>query len=282
LFVTTLRRGVDSFAPEQVIRRAPKWFVLTFGVSLIVTTVLGVWAATLQVGDGGEGAPTPPPAAAPPPGPDGNGAPEPPTEKSLLEKVDERLASLPRGSVAFNTPSTLELGESAEVELLLSLRQSVERLKKQVAEVGEREGARVRVTEQMEATLTGVGFQIEAITPERQLLSSRDVTRWKWEVEPTRTGALRLHLTLTALIDVEGERQPRAIRTFERTLTIRVTWQDRVSGFVRGNWQWLWATLLPLAAAAWGALRATRKRRRKRAKGRKKQTRTARLRRSRS
>lgn len=252
---------------------------MAFGVGLGVATGLVVWAATLPVGDpGNRGAPTPPPAASPPP--DENGTTGT-TEKSLIEKVDERLASLPRGSVAFNTPSTLELGESAEVELLLSLQQSVERLKKQVAEVGEREGARVRVTEQMEATLTGVGFQIEAITPERQLLSSRDVTRWKWEVEPTRTGVLRLHLTLTALIDVEGERQPRAIRTFERTLTIRVTWQDRVSGFVRGNWQWLWVTIAaPLAAAAWGALRA-RKRRGKRAPGGKKRTRTERRRRSR-
>ncbi len=166
----------------------------------------------------------------------------------MFERVDRVLATLPTGSVAFNAPETLIEGESAEIELLLSLQLSIERLKEQIAEAGEREGERVRITDEMEATLAGVGFEIEAITPQRQAVSLRDVTQWKWEVEPTRTGVLSLHVTLTGFIEVAGERRPRAIRTFERTLVVRVTWRARVTGFVSDNWQWLWtAVLVPLA-----------------------------------
>jgi hypothetical protein len=215
--------------------------VLTLGSALVA--LVGATTAVVTFLDGGtDQGPAPVGTTAPPPPPPLDG------DKSLFERVDRVLSTLPTGSVAFNAPETLTEGESAEIELLLSLQLSIERLKEQIAEAGEREGERVRITDEMEATLAGVGFEIEAITPERQAVSLRDVTQWKWEVEPTRTGVLRLHVTLTGFVDVAGERRPRAIRTFERTLVVRVTWRARVTGFVSDNWQWLWtAILVPLA-----------------------------------
>jgi hypothetical protein len=96
----------------------------------------------------------------------------------------------------------------------------------------------------MEARLTGVGFRIEAVTPEVQAVTRRQNTEWRWEVEPTGTGTRRLHLTLSALIDVEGTESPRTVRTFSQTLEVRVTLLRRLSGFVGENWQWLWTALL--------------------------------------
>lgn len=234
------------------------------GVSLALLLVVALFAAAC--GSESEEPTAQPPSGAPPPPPpeplpgtettfteptftettdggkepDGNGASG---ELTLFEAVDEALASLATGSIAFNTPETLAKGESAEIELLLSPRQSVEQLKDQLAEVGDREGARVGISDEMEATLAGRGFEIEAITPERQVVISNDLTRWKWDVEPTKTGTLRLHLTLTAIVDVEGERRPRTLRTFERTFTIRVSWSERVVGFLGANWQWLWTAI---------------------------------------
>jgi hypothetical protein len=167
----------------------------------------------------------------------------------LFNRVDSVLEQLPTASVAFSTPEKLDLREETEVELLLSLQHSVEQLKRRVAAVG-RGGAKVRISDEMEARLTGLGFEIEAVTSERQIVSRSRVTEWKWVVEPTRTGVLHLHLTLTALVTVNGERSARSIRTFERTLTIRVTWQDRVTGFLAGNWQWLW-TAIAVPVALW-------------------------------
>ena len=101
----------------------------------------------------------------------------------------------------------------------------------------------------MEARLTGQGFKITAVTPERQAVSGSEVTMWKWDVEPIEAGRQRLHLTLSATLDVRGTSSDRTVRTFERTLAIDVSLSDRMSKFVGDNWQWLWtAILLPVGA----------------------------------
>jgi hypothetical protein len=153
----------------------------------------------------------------------------------------------------------MHLGETGEIQLLLSLRDSIQKVQAQITEIGERAGARVRVSAEMEARLTGLGFRIEAVTPERQAISSSDSTEWRWQIEPTKTGTHRLHLTLSALVHLGNGDHERTIRTFERTLEIRVTWMRRLKDFVGGNWQWLSATIL-VPAGAW-TRRSLRKRR---------------------
>jgi hypothetical protein len=120
----------------------------------------------------------------------------------------------------------------------------MEKLQDKIVEAGKREGAQIRVANQMEARLSGRGFKIQAITPEVQAVSKANVTEWKWEIEAAKPGSQPLLLTLSALLQVEGERLPRAIRTFERTIEVRVTWPQRLSNFMVDNWQWLWTTLL--------------------------------------
>jgi hypothetical protein len=202
----------------------------------------------------------PAPPSPPPPAPQPLPGPPPPSPPSALFKdIDRALKALPLGHIAFNAPTELREGEAAEIQLLLSLRKPTSVLQDELTEMGEREGARVKVSDVMEARLTGPGFEIEAITPERQLVSPGANTEWKWEIEPTETGSQRLHLTLSALIDVKGERTPRAVRTFEKPIVIQVTWQQKITGFVGDNWQWLWTTILvPVAALAWTAWRRPR------------------------
>jgi hypothetical protein len=186
--------------------------------------------------------PPPPPPPSPPP-------PPPPPPDALQSRLDRAVSDLRVAHVAFNTPSTLSLGQTTEIQLLLSLREPIERLKAQVAAIGKVEGATVRVSDDMEARLTGRGFAIEAISDPRQLVVDSENTEWRWDVQGTQTGTHELHLTLTAFIDVDGVRGARTVQTFDRTLVIRVTWYRRLSGFVGGNWQWLWtAILIPVAA----------------------------------
>jgi hypothetical protein len=185
--------------------------------------------------------PTPPP---PPPAPE----PEPGPSPSEFGAIDRIIARLPRANAAFNAPTALALGESAVVQLRLSAQKSIRELKEEITALGEKEGANIKVSERMEARLTGLGFEIEAVTPETQGVSGQETTEWKWEIEPTETGTQRLHLTLTALIEVDGQASPRTVRTFERMLVVDVALSTRVSQFVGDNWQWLWtAILIPLA-----------------------------------
>jgi hypothetical protein len=184
--------------------------------------------------------------------PPGDMAPPPPPTlpSTLLAAIDRILENLELANIAFNAPATLQLGNSAVVQLLLSTQKSIEELQNMITATGEKEGARIRVSNQMEARLSGLGFKIETVTPEVQAVSATNVTEWKWEIEPTEPGSQRLHLTLSAQLHVEGQRVPRTIRTFERTIEVHVTWSQKVSHFVANNWQWLWTTIL-IPIAGW-------------------------------
>jgi hypothetical protein len=159
------------------------------------------------------------------------------------ESVDELLAELETASAAFNSPASMNLGDSTEVELLVSRELSVEELQAELEQSGELEGEQVRVSDTMEAQLAGVGFAIQEITPAVQLVAGEGSTRWLWAVEATKEGQQRLHLTLSAIIDRDGRDRQYTIRTFARTLDVDVTLQDRLNGFFGDNWQWLWAAL---------------------------------------
>jgi hypothetical protein len=103
----------------------------------------------------------------------------------------------------------------------------------------------------MEARLSGLGFKIEAITPERQAVSPRDITEWKWEIDPTESGLQKLHLSLSAIFYDKDREMIRTVRTFDKTIEVEVTLGHRLSDFVSRNWQWLWkAILVPLGAWA--------------------------------
>src|SRR5262249_51955956 len=65
--------------------------------------------------------------------------------------VDRAAEAMASGSVAFNTPRSMTVGQSVELQLLLSLEKSVEELVTAVTAAGEKEGARVQVARRMEA-----------------------------------------------------------------------------------------------------------------------------------
>ena len=132
-----------------------------------------------------------------------------------------------------------------------------------ITAAGEREGARIKVSDRMQARLSGQGFKIEAITNETQAISGVDSTEWKWEIQPTKPGRQQLHLTLSATLNVEDERIPRTVRTFERTIDVQITWPQRFSRFFGSPLQWvLTVIVIPLLGVGFHQWRQWRKRNR--------------------
>ena len=174
--------------------------------------------------------------------------PGPTAATTPLAEVDRELRRLPFGRISFTVPESLELGDTFVLRLVLSLEDSVSQLRQRISEIAQRRGIRVRVSDEMEARLTGFGFTITAINPERQLVSRYATTEWAWDLKAVELGVHQLHLSLSALLDAKNGQTPRTVRTFDTTLTVRVTWFDRTRGFISDNWQWLLtAILLPLA-----------------------------------
>jgi hypothetical protein len=169
-------------------------------------------------------------------------------KSSIFSEADQAVAQLPLANIAFTAPQTLQLGETTQVQLVLSARESMRRLKKRLSEIGVKHGARIRASNRMEAHLVGSGFKIEALRPEVQVVTGLAPTEWKWDVEAAKAGTHHLTLTVSAFIDLKGESTPLLAKTFDKTLTVRVTLYERVSRFVSRNWQWLWLAIgVPLA-----------------------------------
>ena len=155
----------------------------------------------------------------------------------------------------------MSLNEAKKVELLLSTTLSEEALKKEVENhnvEGNIHVEQIKVSDQMEATLTGDGFQITEVLNSRRAISKTGVTEWTWDVRALKEGKLRLHLTLNALVTIGGNQQLYPIRTFDREYIVAVGRIERVVSFARNNWLWLWTTIvLPVGAWWWKRERKT-------------------------
>ena len=73
---------------------------------------------------------------------------------------------------------------------------------------------------------------------------------------PTTWGRQQLTISVSALYDIEErpskDKRKRAVKVFEQTIEIEVTYGKMVQVFVSGNWQWLWTTLaVPIATFLW-------------------------------
>lgn len=170
--------------------------------------------------------------------------------------IDTLLARMAWGNIAFNAPETLNLKQTSVIQLLLSATAAIEELQQQLTAPGAQDGAHIQIADRMEAHLAGAEFDITAITPETQAVTRTQNTEWKWEIKPRNSGTHTLHLTLSALVTVNGETTPRTIKNFDRDIVIQVTSAQRAVAFVYANWQWLWATLLvPLATWWWNRRR---------------------------
>lgn len=148
------------------------------------------------------------------------------------------------GNIAYNVPSKIRLGDTAIIELILGLESTIDELQQMIEAVGEKYGARIQVSNLMEASLSGPHFAITVVTPEMQAVTRTDITKWKWEIEPKSAGSHNLHLTLSVLIYIEGESVPRMIRTFDKKIEVKVTWYKIVGLFITNNWKDLYTIIL--------------------------------------
>jgi hypothetical protein len=77
--------------------------------------------------------------------------------------VDRLLDKMEFGSIAFNAPSNINIKDSPQIQLILSLSETIDELKQSITEEGEKIGTTIRVSDRMEARLSGYMFQITAI-----------------------------------------------------------------------------------------------------------------------
>jgi len=191
---------------------------------------------------------------------------------NAVDPVFEEWATT--ANAVYNAPKQMQLGETKAIELLLSPRTLFGPLAQQLTEPGEVMCVRIAVGDVTQARLQGSNFEIEPLTPETQTISPKGTTKWKWEVEPTKAGeGQELHLTISAFVRTPSGTRPHAVKTFDRTITVNVTWGQRVANFLNlGSTPLLALVSILTAAGALGTwlgarLQSWRANRRERAAG---------------
>ena len=82
--------------------------------------------------------------------------------------------------------------------------------------------------------------------------SSRDITVWRWNVTAIRPHKQILHLTLSAILRMDGSDTEQMLTTFEKEIEVEVALFQHFGKFYDNNWQWLWGTiLLPIIIWIW-------------------------------
>lgn len=181
-----------------------------------------------------------------------------PRHAPILAAADKALAKLDWQGMAYAVPQRMEIASTAVVDVALGGNKSIAELALILENVGKTEGLRVQVADRMEARLTGGGFEIIATTPEIQLVSTRQITRWQWQVKAKDLGRQKLYLSLNALLNVNGKDTTMSVQTFQREISVEVTSIQGMWAFVERYWTYLaialTAILIPLFAYFWKKL----------------------------
>jgi hypothetical protein len=172
--------------------------------------------------------------------------------------VHRAVNRLPTGSLTFNAPSEMRVGETRDMEAVVS-RKAHDKIAQALRGGGIATTVRLKVAPTMAAQLLASDreFHITALQPDVPLVFGPDgKIHWFWRIEPLKSGRnLEMQLILQAVFEAGGRNDTKRLNAITRAVVIRVNAQnpwDQGIGFFKDNWQWLWTALLvPLAGWAW-------------------------------
>jgi len=181
------------------------------------------------------------------------------------EKLDQILDRLRWGNIVFNAPESMAYGETKTIQLLLDASKSISELEGLIHEEGLRVSDRIRISDKMEAQLTGDAFEITQIAPLTrpaiQPISRKQVTEWRWDIRAKRLSSQRLHLSLDVIFEFHGEQMQKSYRVFDRDIVVDVRGIHSAILLAEDNWQLTAAiSTAVLAALGWIGRRFVKKR----------------------
>ena len=173
---------------------------------------------------------------------------------SGLESIDNILQSAVMGHIAYNAPTTMQLEQTVDIQLLLSPSASPEDLKKQIVEAGQITEAELLVTPLMKAELKSDNPQVFVIQPfhdnAEQVVLTDASTEWRWSITAKKSGDQVLTLTLFRQVQYNGQTYWRMLEAYKNKIHIYVSVEQRLQYF---DWKWLVGILLTtlLIPAIW-------------------------------
>lgn len=177
-------------------------------------------------------------------------APEAAPLQDAFKTLDDFIAQARQGRATFTAPDSIKLEQEVTATLVLDPATTESSGPAATGEV-KVEGV-ARLSPKMKAVLTGSGFTITSGQSDVQAVSLREPTEWHWQLKPAESGEQRLTVTLSAIVKVDDEATERLIKTFDRTVMVRVSPMEAAVRFATEHLEMLVGSLLvPLAGWAW-------------------------------
>lgn len=181
-------------------------------------------------------------------GPVSTAIPNPPTQTSGedLSPVDDALNHAMSASIAFNTPKSMKIEETAVIEMSIDPSVTVEDIVKQIEAEGEIQTETLLVTPLTKAVLipqNGQAFEIQALhdTDIQPVDPHEGATRWQWRVTAKKGGLQAMTLVVYRLIKFEDQEYWRQVETYKADINVEVTLQQRIFAF---DWKWFVGLLI--------------------------------------
>lgn len=147
------------------------------------------------------------------------------------------------GKIAWNTPPAMRMGESAEVELRVTLDEArFEGLEARVRAPGTTTAERVELAPRLSAKLESTAFDIKPDGLQRQTVRPGRDAAWQWIISPKMKGEHKLLLTLISQPE-EGEVVEPIVRTI-RVSAAEGEDRARVIDWIAQHWEKLLTLVL--------------------------------------
>jgi hypothetical protein len=171
----------------------------------------------------------------------------PPPRPDRVARVLQRISE--EGRVLYNPPNEMRLGQAEVVEVRIT-RDEVTDLTEGLAGSGEPVQEQLPVADAMVVELLGPDFDIDPLSPERQLVGGQPFNEWAWRIKPQRAGTTFLRLNVSIEIPKTEKLEGLSPIVLSREIHVDVDPVYAVSQFLGRNWQ----ALLMAAIAAAGLL----------------------------
>lgn len=162
------------------------------------------------------------------------------------QELDRFMEKLKPANIVFNPPDTLQVGETRQIVLLMSvglsgsiLEEKLSRILLDSTKTQKIIGDSLKVSTRMEAHLTGQDFAVTPVTAIQQLVSQKSTTRWEWLVEPREPGIKVLFLTLNAIIESPAKKSTQTIQTFRKSIYVHIRGTTTLIKWIDNNISWI-------------------------------------------
>lgn len=170
--------------------------------------------------------------------------------ENIFNIIDKALDELPFGNAVFTAKNHMLVGETQVAKLVLSVSEPLEKLREILGQRKDSERvflekSQIQVAPFMKATLIpSPGLLLRTIQENdgERVIDTKGIHEWSWELTAIKPGEQNVTIHVFVILNFDGKEKKYIVKTFDSTISIRITTFRRFYAFMSSNWQWAWGS----------------------------------------